>query len=90
MNLQKVVFEPPGTEEPVGLDPSADIGPDLDPLTAREVEIARLVAKGCSNKEVGQFLDLSHWTVAAHLKTTFLKLGIQRRAELVYALRGLI
>lgn len=63
---------------------------ELDVLTARELEIARMVAKGFSNKEVGQMLDISHWTVAAHLKATFLKLGLKRRAELVYALRGLI
>ncbi len=67
-----------------------DTGPSLDPLTAREIEIARLVAKGFSNKEVGQFLEISHWTVAAHLKSTFIKLGIKRRAELVYSLRKLI
>jgi DNA-binding CsgD family transcriptional regulator len=63
---------------------------ELDLLTARELEIARLVAKGFSNKEVGQVLDISHWTVAAHLKSTFLKFGINRRAELVYFMRDLI
>ena len=59
-------------------------------LTPREQEIATLVAKGFSNKEVGQILDISHWTVAAHLKTTFLKLGLRRRSELAYALRECI
>jgi DNA-binding CsgD family transcriptional regulator len=72
------------------LSEPAEAASELDVLTARELEIARLVAKGFSNKEVGQMLDISHWTVAAHLKATFLKLGLKRRAELVYALRGLI
>ncbi len=71
-------------------EPVTDLATELDLLTARELEIARLVAKSFSNKEVGQILDISHWTVAAHLKATFLKLGIGRRAELVYALRTLI
>ncbi len=78
------------TTEPDFFDPGVELAAELDPLTARELEIARLVAKGFSNKEVGQLLDISHWTVAAHLKATFLKLGIRRRAELVYSLRGLI
>jgi DNA-binding CsgD family transcriptional regulator len=63
---------------------------ELKLLTAREYEVARLVAKGFTNKEVGQILDISHWTVAAHLKATFIKLDMRRRAELVYALRGTI
>lgn len=71
-------------------EPVTEFSPELDLLTARELEIARLVAKSFSNKEVGQILDISHWTVAAHLKATFLKLGINRRTELVYNLRTLI
>ncbi len=63
---------------------------DLDHLSARELECAHLVAKGFSNKEVGQMLNISHWTVAAHLKTTYVKIGISRRTELAYIMRGLL
>lgn len=59
-------------------------------LTPREQEIALLVAKGFSNKEVGHFLEISHWTVAAHLKSCYIKLGLRRRSELAYALRYLL
>ena len=45
---------------------------------------------GEAPQEVGQLLEISPWTVAAHLKATFLKLGIRRRAELAYLLRGQI
>lgn len=62
----------------------------LDLLSARELEVARLVAKGFSNKEVALLLEISHWTVAAHLKATFLKLGVRRRSELAYMLRRVI
>lgn len=67
--------------------PSDRADADLDKLSARELECARLVAKGFSNKEIGLLLDISHWTVAAHMKATFLKLGVRRRAELAYVLR---
>ena len=79
----------PGGRERPGLlgMPTDRVAADLDKLSARELECARLVAKGFSNKEVGQFLEISHWTVAAHLKATFLKLDVRRRAELAYVLR---
>ena len=64
--------------------------PELEKLSARELECSRLVAKGFSNKEIGLLLGISHWTVAAHIKATFLKLGVRRRVELVYFLRGQI
>lgn len=73
--------------EPILLPPD-DL--EFDKLSSRELECARLVAKGFSNKEVGQLLEISPWTVAAHLKATFLKLGIRRRAELAYLLRAQI
>jgi DNA-binding NarL/FixJ family response regulator len=63
---------------------------ELDLLSARELEVARLVAKGFSNKEIALLLEISHWTVAAHLKATSLKLGVRRRSELAYMLRRVI
>ena len=68
--------------------PATDTG--LDQLSARELEVARLVAKGFANKEIAQFLDISHWTVAAHLKSTFLKTGVRRRSELAYVMRRIV
>lgn len=60
----------------------------LNALTPRERQIALLVAQGMSNKAAGQVLGISHWTVAAHLKATFSKLGVVRRAELGPLLRA--
>ena len=90
MLAQRIVLDVPSISAPQKTEPQAGLTTELDLLTTRELEIARLVAKGFSNKEVGQVLDISHWTVAAHLKSTFLKFGINRRAELVYFMRDLI
>lgn len=68
----------------------ADGGLGFGQLSGRELEVARLVAKGFSNKEVAQFLEISHWTVAAHLKATFLKLAVRRRSELAYIMRQIV
>ncbi|WP_183946441.1 LuxR C-terminal-related transcriptional regulator [Sphingomonas sp. BK580] len=51
-------------------------------LSHREEEIARLTVQGFSNKEIGQRLRISHWTVATHLRRIFTKLEITRRIEL--------
>jgi DNA-binding CsgD family transcriptional regulator len=57
-----------------------------DQLTAQELQIAQLAAKGLSNREIGQRLYLSHRTISTHLYRAFPKLGITSRAELGVAL----
>ncbi len=57
------------------------------PLTAREREIAVLVADGSTTKEVAERLFLSARTVSNHLQNAYTKLGISKRTELAAALR---
>jgi DNA-binding CsgD family transcriptional regulator len=52
-------------------------------LTAREIEIARLVAEGLSNREIAARLHLSHRTVEAHLSRMYSKLAVRSRTELI-------
>lgn len=51
-------------------------------LTAREEEIARLVARGHTDKEVAGRLDISVNTVRCHLRNIRDKLGIHSRVGL--------
>ena len=57
-------------------------------LSAREVEIARLVAARKSNKEIGAALDISSRTVSTHLSNIFVKLGVGSRGELTDLVRA--
>lgn len=52
------------------------------PLTAREQEILRWVAKGLSNKEISSTLDISEHTVKNHLKNILHKLHLDNRVQL--------
>ncbi|HET7701874.1 MAG TPA: AAA family ATPase [Candidatus Limnocylindrales bacterium] len=54
----------------------------LDALSARELEIARLVAQGSSNREIAALLALSPRTVERHMTNSLAKLGARNRTEL--------
>jgi DNA-binding NarL/FixJ family response regulator len=53
-----------------------------DGLTAREREIADLIAAGRTNREVAGQLVLSTRTIEAHVRNIYAKLGVRSRVEL--------
>jgi DNA-binding CsgD family transcriptional regulator len=63
-------------------------GGDAAPLTARESEIAGLVAAGNSNPEIAGALFLSRKTVERHVSNILAKYGARNRTELAYLLRS--
>ncbi|VVN83892.1 hypothetical protein PS723_01312 [Pseudomonas fluorescens] len=52
------------------------------PLSAREMEVGRLMLSGCSNKEIARKLTISAETVKVHRKHMYSKLGIKSQSEL--------
>ena len=65
----------------IGTDPWA-------PLTAREFEVARLVADGRTNAEIALELGVAPKTASAHLEHILAKLGAGRRAEIAAWVAG--
>ncbi|MGB3292056.1 MAG: LuxR C-terminal-related transcriptional regulator [Phormidesmis sp.] len=59
-------------------------------LTPREQEIICLIAVGLVNKQIASRLDISIWTVSAHLRRIFIKLKVDTRAAVVYQCAKLI
>jgi DNA-binding CsgD family transcriptional regulator len=53
-----------------------------DPLTAREFEVARLIADGQTNAEIAGSLGLSPKTIASHVEHILGRLGVARRTEI--------
>jgi non-specific serine/threonine protein kinase len=79
INLEQEGFEH-------GLRGYQQVGSVIDgrahPLTDRELEIARFVADGLSNREIAESLRLSKRTIDSHLDHIFAKVGVRGRVEL--------
>lgn len=59
-----------------------------DPLTERELDVLRLVAQGCSNKEIAVKLTVSELTVRTHVSNILSKLHLASRTQAaLYALQ---
>lgn len=61
-------------------------------LTPREIEILKEIARGRSNREIGEKFYISESTVKTHISHIFQKIGVKSRSEaILYAVkRGLI
>ena len=55
-------------------------------LTPREYQVAKLVASGYANKEIGRRLKISEQTVKNHIQSIFRKLALNNRVELTIQL----
>ena len=74
--MMKEIMETPVTE------------PTADPLTARELDVLRLLAEGFSNEEIAARLAISGCTVRSHINHLMAKLHLANRVQAtLYALR---
>jgi two-component system NarL family response regulator len=52
-------------------------------LTFRELDVIKLIAQGCLNKEIADRLSITEGTVKSHTSALFIKLGVANRTEAV-------
>ncbi len=81
MSGQKAIA-PAILQRALDLTLNPDAGSALDRLNPRERRIARLVARGLRNRDIGKELTIGEGTVKVYLHTIYQKLGIDNRTEL--------
>ena len=59
-------------------------------LTARELQIASLVAQGLPTKRIADMLHITDFTVATHLRRAYAKLNVGNRAAMVFRCASLL
>ncbi len=70
------------------LNQPSDLPPTEHPLTEREVEVLKLVAKGMSNQDIADTLILSEGTVRTHVRNILSKLHLANRTQAaLYAIK---
>jgi ATP/maltotriose-dependent transcriptional regulator MalT len=86
---------PDGSPVPTGGPEPADLAPDAaevprqpalawpGPLTGREREVAILIARGLSNRAIGDRLYITQATAARHVANIFAKLGFTNRSQVI-------
>ncbi len=70
---------PPGVDRPLGTHATATV-----PLTRREREVAALVARGYSNREIAMALIITPRTAAAHVEHILRKLDMTSRTQIAH------
>lgn len=84
-------FQNQGAPEPAPLPPEPETAPP-SPLSPREEDVLREIARGASNKEIARTLEIAETTVKIHVQHILRKLGLSSRVQAaVYAsdrLRG--
>ena len=58
------------------------------PLSPRELEVARLVARGLTNKQIGEALFVSERTAENHVQHILVKLGFSNRSQIAVVVRS--
>ncbi len=69
-----------------GAGPNPGAPEEVSSLTARELEVLRLVARGLSNAEIADALIIGDTTVKTHVARVLMKLGLRDRIQIaIYA-----
>ena len=71
------------TPGPPIIRPLATTAPAARQLTAREIQVLQFIGAGCTSRQIGDHMRVSHKTVENHKQRIFGKLGVQNQAHAV-------
>lgn len=83
----KTLMQPALTERLIqglqGYKSEFEVPENIEPLSPKELEVLRLMASGCSNKEISEVLHKSEGTIKNHVSNLLSKLGVRDRTRAV-------
>ncbi len=81
--VQRLLAAFPDTEpkETASTKPQVEQSQLIEPLSAREIEVLQLLAKGLTNQVIATRLVLSPHTIKAHTRNIYSKLGVNNRTQ---------
>ena len=77
------VVDPGDLDAMLAAAPATPVSDEATPLTARELEVLRMLAEGAANKTIAWKLNISEHTVKFHVASILGKLGASTRTEAV-------
>jgi len=83
MGATRILTQADGVDQRIRATDGVDKGQPPAGLTAREVEVLRLLAAGLPNAEIADRLSRSPRTINAHLTNIYSKLGVNTRGAAI-------
>jgi LuxR family maltose regulon positive regulatory protein len=87
--FRPAAHEPPGAPVPAAPPAAPNQDALVEPLSARELEVLRLVDAGLTNAEIAARLVVATSTVKTHINNLYGKLGVQTRTQALKRAREL-
>lgn len=78
--LKRFSVDPPKPPSPQ----QEEVTEDVPHLTPRETEVLGMVARGYTNNEIAELLEMSFHTVTSHIKHIYRKLSVRSRSEAIF------
>ena len=72
-----------GKAAPVQRMQESSPSPLVEPLSARELDVLKLLAQGCADKKIAETLVIARETVHKHLRNIYGKLDVHSRTEAI-------
>lgn len=81
------VYVPPGMAEPLPFAEPAPSTHRQNALSSRQIEVLREMAKGLSNRQIGDLLQVTEGTIKLHVSSIFKLLKVTNRTEAVLVIQ---
>jgi len=88
--MQKILQKPAAAPQPAARRSDAETERLMGTLTARELQILKLLYMAYDNRQISEKLHIAEHTVKNHIHVIYSKMGVTKRAQLMRLMAGLV